>query len=216
MSSIIFLGLEKDSSLTWREHGSRLLPKFREAFYALLTISYTIDVHTLKHMYYACFHSHNGVIFWGNSSGSSNVFVMQVKVLRLITKLASNESWRVHSKDLKILPLPLLYTFNCIVFVFFDFEIFYSKNRPLSHFTRISLVLQYPSPYLFFEASFYDYITLFVSLPNHNKSVQSRTFRMSLLQYLTLNCFLSVQVYIRVLGFGIGAGNVVRPEGLFC
>jgi len=166
-----------------------------------LTLSHTVDVHTLKQVYYAYFQSHisYGVIFWGNSSDSSKVFVMQKKVIRLITKSAFNESCRDHFRDLKILPLPSLYIFSCVMFVYSNLEMFYSRNHHHTHFTRNSSVLQYPNHRTSFleKAPFYSCITLFNSLPINIKNLQSKSlFKKSLLRYLTMHCFYSVNEYL--------------------
>lgn len=64
-------------------------------FFTNADLSYTVDVHTFKQVYYTYFDSKmsSGFIFWDSFSDSSKVFVMKKKVLRLIiTKSAYKDS----------------------------------------------------------------------------------------------------------------------------
>jgi hypothetical protein len=58
------------------KHPELLLPKLNAACYAMRTIKPFMSQETLKMVYHAYFHSimNYGLIFWGNSSHSVNIF----------------------------------------------------------------------------------------------------------------------------------------------
>jgi hypothetical protein len=105
-----FLGLEVDSSLTWCHHINSLLPKLSKAFYALLILSQSVTSQILRQVYFAYFHSiiSYGLIFWGNSCEARRVFLVQKRVIRLLSGTRPREPRKRHFQKLGILPLSSL------------------------------------------------------------------------------------------------------------
>jgi len=66
---------------------------------------------TLKSIYYAYSHSviKCGIIFWGNSFNSGNVFTLKNKIIRIMAGAQPRTSWRSLFKRLEILPIPCQY-----------------------------------------------------------------------------------------------------------
>jgi hypothetical protein len=62
-------------------------------------------------IYFSYFHSvmSYGIIFWGNSHPSINVFKIQKRIIRIMTKSNKRETCRPLFKQLRILPLPSQY-----------------------------------------------------------------------------------------------------------
>ena len=58
-----------------------------------------------------------GIIFWGNSTGSNEVFKLQKKAIRIITNTDSRTSCRDLFKDLNILPLQSQYILSLAVYM---------------------------------------------------------------------------------------------------
>jgi hypothetical protein len=77
-----FLGINIDSTLSWRTHIEQLISKLSTACYVIRTIKPYMSHTTLIIVYYSLFHSimNYGLIFWGNSSYSCKIFRMQKKV----------------------------------------------------------------------------------------------------------------------------------------
>lgn len=156
VTSTRFLGLEIDSTLTWRRHIHSLLPKLSKAFYALLALSQSVNSKILRQAYFAYFHSliSYGLIFWGNSCESSRVFLSQKRAIRLLAGAGSREPCKPHFQRLGILPLPSLFIFQCFNFFKTNRDRFFSKNHQHNHFTRNSTMIQYPIHRTsFFEAT---------------------------------------------------------------
>jgi hypothetical protein len=76
-------------------------------------------VDDLKMIYFSYIHSiiTYGIIFWGNSTGSEEVFKLQKRAIRIITNFHSWTSFRDLFKELYILPLLSQYILLLAVFV---------------------------------------------------------------------------------------------------
>ena len=98
------VGIYVDSTLLWKNHVEQITHKLSLSFY-------TVSQETLKMFYYAYFHSimNYGLIFWWNSSHSANIFKIQQKIIRIITRCRSTDSCRNLSKNKKILPFQSQY-----------------------------------------------------------------------------------------------------------
>lgn len=82
------------------------------------------------------------IIFWGNSSDAIQVFQMQKKFIKLITKSSFINPCRQNFRRLKVLPLPSLYIIRSLLFVHLNSDTFYGKNYIHKHITRNSSFLQ--------------------------------------------------------------------------
>jgi hypothetical protein len=71
------------------------------------TVTLLLKVDALKLVYFACFHSvmSYGVIFWGNSTDSKRVFIIQKKIIRIMAGVKRRVSCRKLFKKFNILPL---------------------------------------------------------------------------------------------------------------
>jgi len=67
-----FLGLQIDNHINWKNHIEQMIPKLSGACYeyAVQSMVHIGNIHTLRSIYYAYFHSiiKYGIKFWGNSS----------------------------------------------------------------------------------------------------------------------------------------------------
>ena len=58
-----------------------------------------------------------GIIFWGNSSHSNNIFKLQKKAIRIIVNVDDRVSCHELFKKLNILPLHCQYILSLLLFV---------------------------------------------------------------------------------------------------
>jgi hypothetical protein len=86
---------------------------------------HTVSQQTLLMVYYSYFHSimSYGIIFWGTSQYSINIFKIPEKAIRLITNSGSRESCRPLFNRLQI----LTFWAQCI----FSVLCFFHKNKEL-------------------------------------------------------------------------------------
>ena len=80
-SEMIFLGVIIHDTLSWKQHIDQLVNKMSVACYAVQNIISLVSPDTLRIIYFAYIHSilSYGIIFWGNSSYSNKVFILQKK-----------------------------------------------------------------------------------------------------------------------------------------
>jgi hypothetical protein len=79
INSIKFLGLNIDTTLSWKDHITELSSRLNKACYALRAIKPFMSTDVMKSFYYAYVHSilAYGIIFWGSSCFSDNIFRIQ-------------------------------------------------------------------------------------------------------------------------------------------
>jgi hypothetical protein len=83
-SSIKFLGLFFDETLTWESHITYLSKRLGLTCYAIRTVASDLPKYILKVAYHAYIYSlmSYGIIFWGNSAHSIEIFKIQKRVIR--------------------------------------------------------------------------------------------------------------------------------------
>jgi hypothetical protein len=81
-----FFGLIIDEILSWKCHNDQLVTKLSSACYAVRFIKDLMSQKTLRMIYFSYLHSFMiyGVIFWGNSPHSINIFRIQKCLIRII------------------------------------------------------------------------------------------------------------------------------------
>jgi len=96
VNSTKFLRITIDHSISWKEQISELTSKLNKACYAIRAIKPLLSLHVLQKIYFAYFHSvmTYGIIFWGNSHLSSNIFKIQKRALRIMTNKSKRETCR--------------------------------------------------------------------------------------------------------------------------
>ena len=101
-TNIKFLGLVIDYLLSWNQHIEQVTRKLSSATYVSRHTKNSLLIDTLKIIYFAYVHTtiSYGIIFWGNSSAAKNVFLLQKKILRIITDKKPRDSCRELFKDL--------------------------------------------------------------------------------------------------------------------
>jgi hypothetical protein len=80
------ISCDLDNNLNWKTHIQYIIPKLSSAFFAMRTITSLMKTEALKLVYFAYFHSivSYGIIFWGNSTDSKEVFYIQKKFIRIM------------------------------------------------------------------------------------------------------------------------------------
>ena len=119
-----FLGIITENMLHWKSHMDQLCPELHAACYAVGVLKLFMTQETLVMVYYAYFHSvlNNGIIFWGNSPHSKNIFRLQKKGNRIIMSTRKRDSCRYLFKALNLLPLQSKYIFSLLCFVVMNMD----------------------------------------------------------------------------------------------
>ena len=103
-----FLGLDIGSSLSWKDHIDQMMFKLGKACYAIRYVKHFMSQDALRTIYFSYFHSilSYGIIFWGNSAYSSNIFIIQKMIIRIIMNTRNRDSCHI------IISYHLLYSIN--------------------------------------------------------------------------------------------------------
>ena len=106
-TEIKFLGLIIDGTLSWKQHVEQVVNKMCTACYALRNIKHIVPLDTLRVIYFAHIHSiiSYDIIFWGSSSYADKVFILQKKIIRIITNTRPRDSCREVFKNMEIMTL---------------------------------------------------------------------------------------------------------------
>ena len=124
-----FLGLNISSDLDWHCHASYITSKLNNICYLIIRCRTFVDIGVLKSVYYGYFQpvSTYGIMFWGGSPIINRIFIIQKRILRLMTFTNRGESAKPLFKSTGILTLPSLYIYECVTFVFNNKHMF-TKN----------------------------------------------------------------------------------------
>ena len=103
--SLKFGGLAIDTTLTWKHHICEVTSRLNKACYASRSIKPFMSRDVLRSTYFSYAHSiiSYGIIFWGNSSYSDDIFKIQKRIIRIIMNSSRDAScWQLF-KGLNIL-----------------------------------------------------------------------------------------------------------------
>jgi hypothetical protein len=191
-----------DDALTWKNHIDLLIKKLSKACYVIRNMKPYMSTSALKAIYHAFFHSlmSYGIIFWGNSSHSLNIFLLQKKAIRTMLGCGSRVSCRNIFKDLDILPLASQYIFSLSMFVLQNKTLFPSNIDSHSIDTRQGQNLYLPQANLtiYQKGAYYVGIKVFNKLPIEIKNTSNnlKKFKVALRHFLNTHSFYTVDEYL--------------------
>jgi hypothetical protein len=95
-TEIKLLGLTIDDTLFCKQHIEKIINKLCSACYAFRNIRHILPVDTVRVIYFAHVHPiiSYGIIFWGNSYYANKVFIIQKKIIRIMTNTRPRDSCR--------------------------------------------------------------------------------------------------------------------------
>jgi len=199
--SLKFLGLTIDTTLTWKHHIGELTCRLNKACYAIRSIKPFMSLDILRSTYFSYAHSiiSYGIIFWGNSSYSEDIFKIQKRIIRIIINSSRNAScWQLF-KDLNILPIQSQYIYSILLFVTKNKDQFLSNSQVHKINTRQTFDLYIPTANLtiYQKGVYYSGIKIYNHLPTaiNDLSDDKNKFKLALKRYLLHNCFYSLEEY---------------------
>jgi len=124
-----------------------MMIKLSRACHAIRYVKHFISQETLGTVYFPYFHSIllYGIIFWGNSAYSSNIFKIQKRIIRIIMNARNRDSCHQLFKNLKILPLKSQYIFSLLLIVAKNRDLYESNSEIHTINTRFSSDLHTPT-----------------------------------------------------------------------
>jgi len=196
-----FLGLTINNRLSWKSHIDLMIPKLNTATYVIRSLKQILNLETLKKAYFSFAHSilSYGIIFWGISNYSNNIFKIQKRIIRIIMNVDSKTSCRNLFKQLGILPLQSQYIFSLMMFMAKNRELFVSNSNVHNFPTRSQNDLHLPNANLsvFQKGVYFSGVKIFNNLPTDLKqtSYNIYKFQKALKIFLLDNSFYSLEEY---------------------
>lgn len=116
---IKFLGVYLDPLLTWEHQIDSMVKKLNKTLYLIRNLVHVVPMQVVKTAYFSFFHSviSYAIITWGHSAHTDRIFSIQRHVIRSMCFMGFREDVREKFKDLKILTLPSIYIYECLLFV---------------------------------------------------------------------------------------------------
>ena len=156
----------------------------------------SLDV--LRSTYFSYVHSiiSYGIIFWGNSPHSEEIFKIQKRIIRIIMNSSKNASCWQQFKDLSILPIQSQYIFSIHLFVTKNKDQFLSNSQVHQINTRQTSDLYLPTAKsaIHQKGVYYSGIKIYNHLPTAIKDLSGykNKFKLALKRNLLLNSFYSL------------------------
>ena len=84
-----FLGLIIDETISWNRHIDVIANKLCSACFVLRNLNHIVPQTTLRKIYFAHIHSmlSYGIIFWRNSTNANKLFIIQKKIVRILSNI---------------------------------------------------------------------------------------------------------------------------------
>jgi len=150
-------------------HRDYLTNELSTACYVIKSVTPYINTNAIIKIYHSLFHAvmAYGIIFWGNSSHSTQVFKTQKRAVRIIMGCGNRESCKNVFKKLNILPLMSQYILSLLTFVSNNWEEYFRNSEIHNINTRHTSNLHLPKAYLniYQKGDYYSGIQIFSSLP---------------------------------------------------
>ncbi len=199
-----FLGLSIQSNLKWNAHLNELNTKLSSLCYAFRILSNSVSLHTARCVYFANVHSRlrYGIIFWGNTSYSSQTFRLQKRIVRIISKSNPRDSCKSLFINLGILPLPCLLIYESVVFVKNDLlkdgnifsanaDVYKYNTRRSNHIHQVAVSTAHYKKFTYNSCTL-----LYNTLPEDIKRLNSiEKFKSQVKSFLLHNCFYTIRDY---------------------
>ena len=143
-----------------------------------------------------------GIIFWGTSHLSNNIFKTQKRIIRIITNKCKRDSCRQLYKQLQILTFPAQYIFSLFMFVIKYSEFFPSNYEIHDQDTHYNHNLHVPTTNLTLvqRGVLYSGIKIYNHLPTHIKSLlkDPKQFKLKLKSFLLEQSLYSLEEFYQV------------------
>ena len=156
----------------------------------------------VKGMYFSFFESiiiRYGLVLWGGSSRVKEIFILQKKVIRILSRSHFTDSCRPLCVDLRILTIYNFYILHLLILV---------HNTSESDFDARSDVHEYNTrsksnidiPFFRLEKAFKSYLylgpKLYNMLPKEHKSLKINVFRTTVFDWLVKHPFYSIDEFV--------------------
>lgn len=195
-----FLGVHIDVSLTWSVHVEFLTKKLCNLAFLFRALKNSLPNNFLLYVYYSLVGSviDYAIIVWGDCAEKERVFRLQRRIIRIISNIQYRDDCRDSFRSLKILTLPCLYIFRCLLHAKRTADTLLLQRDIHEHNTRHSrdLRLNYHRIYKTRSGvNHYSYV-FFNKLPQKIRELQFNAFKTKIKYLLIKEAFYSKEEYL--------------------
>jgi len=211
-ASVKLLGITLDSKLNWSAHIDSVCSRLSRVLYLLRNLKKCIPMSYLKVAYFAFFNSiiSYGLILWGCGSDTKRVLLLQKKAVRIIT----NSSYKAHCRPLfereRILTVFNLYIYLCLFDVKSNLSSMPIRSDAHDHLTRNRHKLDLPLVRLVKTQESFSYmgLKLFNRLPLQAHTIDIKSFKRKVLDWLLINPFYSIDEFFNLSSIDLVFSNI--------
>jgi len=193
--------MELDANLNWKEHVKRVVAKISGFSFVLGTLRNITSMECVLSAYYAYVYSiiKYGIIFWGNSTNSKDVFIIQKRCVKQMTNSGYLDTCKPLFKKLKLLTITDVYIMELCLLVRTSPNIFPLKHQLHKHKTRYTQNLLIPKAHktIFQKGPYYMAIKVYKNLPETIKREKNfNKFKNKIKSFLLDSTFYSLNEYL--------------------
>jgi hypothetical protein len=199
-----FLGLKIDYVCSWNIHIESVINKLTTVCFMIRSVRPFMTKSSLVNIYYSLFHSvlSYGIVFWGQATNTKKLFILQKRVVPLMTGYGYRHSCQNLFKQRGILLLKSQYIYSVLLFVSKNWKLFTTNHDAHNLQTRHRNDLYLPTSTLtlYQKGVYYTGIKLFNNLPRNIKEIVGppKQFKIALRKYLVTHCFYDFVEYYQV------------------
>lgn len=196
-----FLGVFVDCELNWKTHVAYVTTKCSKYLYLIRQLSTITDPGVTLTAYYGLIYPQlkYGVLLWGNSTNSIDVFIVQKAVIRAIFGLSRTESCFDYFKTKGLLTLPCIYIFEAALFVKKNPTLFETvRNCHTLNTRQISNLHQpFSSKTFILKNCYHMSIRIYNNIPNELKLLPIPRFKFMFKQFLVSKAFYDIESFFK-------------------
>lgn len=195
--NVRFLGVVLDAGLTWMQHTKILRSKLASACALMRRLREVVSLESFRLYYHSNIQSviSYGIVFWGSSAFTMDVFRAQKRIVRCMLRLGPRVSCRTHFPALGILTIPSLYFLQLVMFVrrysylFSSNKDFYTCDMVITTRSRNELCIPAHSSSFYEKGPYYSAVKAYRNLPSHLKQItDDKLFKKAVTSYLIERC----------------------------
>lgn len=199
-ASLKLLGIWFGENLKWGDHISQLSKRLNSVCFNMSLLKYVTNFETRLVVYMGYFYSlmKYGILLWGVSPFSLNIFKIQKRIVRIMTGAQYRASCKPIFIKHKLLTFPCVYIYELLQHVQQNKE-FYRRDKTIhKHRTRNCDLLIYPTHRLslYEKSPYYMGIKLYNKLPRNIKDVPFSLFKNRVRELLLSKAYYSVSEYL--------------------
>ena len=195
-----FLGVHVDQKLQWGSHIDDLCKNLSRSIFVLRNLASCVSHKVVRAAYFSIFHSRMSyaILVWGHSSGTSRVFGMQRKAVRIISGLGFREDCREAFKMQGILTVPSQFILENLLYVRQNEDLYRTHEDVHGHNTRHrrNLVPAYWRLKRCQSGPGYWSVKFYNVLPNDIKQLSFNNFKNKIRQILVQNAFYTFEEFL--------------------